>query len=74
MSAQVAQTLPAVAKAVSFQHYPQHVVVLETLCKQVCIVMMSAPVAQTLPAIAKAVSFQHYPQHVVVLETLCKQV
>jgi hypothetical protein len=38
LSTVVAQLLPGVAKAVSFQHYPQHVVLLETLCRQVCYV------------------------------------
>ncbi|XP_071164390.1 uncharacterized protein [Mytilus edulis] len=50
LSALVGQTLPAVAKAVSFQHYPQHVVLLETLCKQ-------------LPNIAKGIGKRHFKPH-----------
>lgn len=50
LSPLVAQTLPAIAKAVSFQHYPQHVVLLETLCKQ-------------LPHIAKGIGKKHFKTH-----------
>lgn len=46
----VSQYLPAVAKAVSLQHYPQHVVLLETLCKQ-------------LPNIAKGIGKRHFKMH-----------
>ena len=50
LSTVVAQLLPGVAKAVSFQHYPQHVVLLETLCRQ-------------LPHIAKGIGKRNFKTH-----------
>ena len=35
LSQQVGELLPLMAKAIHYQHYTQHVVLLETVCKQV---------------------------------------
>ena len=43
----VATLLPQLLQAVSHQHYTQHVILLETLCKQVCALLSIASVLLT---------------------------
>ncbi|XP_033735448.1 uncharacterized protein LOC117323982 isoform X2 [Pecten maximus] len=50
LAAPVSQMLPDMAKSTSYQHYTQHIVYCETICKQ-------------LPNIAKGIGKRHFKMH-----------